>query len=458
MANYKIAKFFVPLLDKLTFNHFSIKNSYLFLKDILSQNPSKFMASFDITSLFTNVPLLETIDLITGTLFRTDTDTFYDMDKQTFTTILNLATLDSYFLFNNTIYKQVDGVAMGSPLGPTLANIFMVALEKTIFYKCPVEFRPSFYRRYMDDTFALFDHPQQAELFLNFLNTLHPNISFTFELEKDKCIPFLDMLITRSVDGFHSTVYRKDTFTGLGINFSSYCPLTYKINAIKTLIYRAYHLSSSYLNFNKEIVFLREFFSNNGFPLNIFENHVCKFLDNVFHPKIPIASVPKFNVYSSFPHMGILNLALEKELKILFSRFFPACNLNLTFSNPLSVGAFFHVKESIPKLMRPGVVYKFSCPKCNLGTYIGCTSRMLKVRIDSHMGVSHRTCLPLNTKECSPVRQHSYICKHKLNYNDFTILDSANDTYTLLLLESLHIKTLCPTLNNSTTSTSLLIL
>ena len=242
MANYKIAKFFVPLLDKLTFNHFSIKNSYLFLKDILSQNPSKFMASFDITSLFTNVPLLETIDLITGTLFRTDTDTFYDMDKQTFTTILNLATLDSYFFFNNTIYKQVDGVAMGSPLGPTLANIFMVALEKTIFDKCPVEFRPSFYRRYMDDTFALFDHPQQAELFLNFLNTLHPNISFTFELEKDKCIPFLDMLITRSVDGFHSTVYRKDTFTGLGINFSSYCPLTYKINAIKTLIYRAYHL------------------------------------------------------------------------------------------------------------------------------------------------------------------------------------------------------------------------
>ena len=58
--------------------------------------------------------------------------------------------------FNGTYYEQVDGVAMGSPLGPTLANIFLCHWEEIWLEKCPLKFKPLYYKRYMDDTFLLF--------------------------------------------------------------------------------------------------------------------------------------------------------------------------------------------------------------------------------------------------------------------------------------------------------------
>ena len=69
--------------------------------------------------------------------------------------LLELATLDNYFFFNGSIYRQTDR-AMGSPLGPHLANIFMCYMEKRWSQDCPAEFKPILYRRYVDDTFLLF--------------------------------------------------------------------------------------------------------------------------------------------------------------------------------------------------------------------------------------------------------------------------------------------------------------
>ena len=59
-------------------------------------------------------------------------------------------------LFDQEFYKQYDGVAIGSPLGPTLANVFLCYHEKVWLQNCPSEFKPAIYRRYVDDTFLLF--------------------------------------------------------------------------------------------------------------------------------------------------------------------------------------------------------------------------------------------------------------------------------------------------------------
>ena len=77
-------------------------------------------------------------------------------NKDNFRKLLELATLDSHFFFDKNIYKQVDGVAMGSPLGPHLANIFMSHMEKKWLQDCPDSFKPVLYRRYVDDTFFTF--------------------------------------------------------------------------------------------------------------------------------------------------------------------------------------------------------------------------------------------------------------------------------------------------------------
>ena len=157
-----------------------------------------------------------------------------------------MAVKDSVFLFDGQANTQVDGVAMGSPLGPTLANAFMAFHETKWLSDCPVHFKPLYYRRYVDDTFAVFKNAEQCQLFLSYLNKQHSNIKFTLEMEKNGSLPFLDVLVQRNGAQLATSVYRKPTFTGLGMKFTSCLPSFYKVNLIKTLVHRAYAISSSF--------------------------------------------------------------------------------------------------------------------------------------------------------------------------------------------------------------------
>ena len=165
---------------------------------------------------------------------------------------LDLAVKESFFIFNNCLYKQSDGVAMGSPLGPTLANIFLCYYESLWLDECPPIFKPIYYRRYVDDCFLLFRDKEHASLFLNYLNTRHKNITFTIEHEVDQCLPFLDVLVHKENNKLYTNVYRKQTYTGLGLNYFSYVPQLFKLNAIKTLVFRAYNICCSWQYFHQE--------------------------------------------------------------------------------------------------------------------------------------------------------------------------------------------------------------
>ena len=91
---------------------------------------------------------------------------------------------DALILFNGKYYVQCDGVAMGSPLGPTLANIFLCHWEEIWLDKCPLQFKPLFYRRYIDDTFLLFSSNDKVKKFHNYINSRHSNMTFTYEVEE----------------------------------------------------------------------------------------------------------------------------------------------------------------------------------------------------------------------------------------------------------------------------------
>ena len=67
---------------------------------------------------------------------------------------------------------------MGSPLGPIMANAFMCSFEERMLDECPLNFRPLFYKRYVDDTIALFRTKEAADSFLEYINGLHPNIRY----------------------------------------------------------------------------------------------------------------------------------------------------------------------------------------------------------------------------------------------------------------------------------------
>ena len=141
------------------------------------------MVSYDVCSLLTNIPLSETIDIAVMLILENKKDLKFSENE--LTKLFRFATSQMHFYFDAKIFHQVDGVAMGSPLGPALANWFMGYNEQKLLESDHGRLN-KFYRRYVDDIFCVFENEHQALTFLDFLNSQHPNINFTIEKEHMK--------------------------------------------------------------------------------------------------------------------------------------------------------------------------------------------------------------------------------------------------------------------------------
>ena len=92
---YELAKFLVPLLSDITQNEFTVKDSFTFVDEILTQNSDLYMASLDVDALCTNIPLDETIDICVKKLFKTSDTLVKGISKNDFCDLLNLAAEES---------------------------------------------------------------------------------------------------------------------------------------------------------------------------------------------------------------------------------------------------------------------------------------------------------------------------------------------------------------------------
>ena len=95
----------------------------------LKVNYDRYMVSFDVESLFTNEPTTKTIELILDLAFK-KTETFHELNRDELRELLTICVQQSHFQFNGNYFDQIDGVAMGSPLGPFFANVFMSNFER----------------------------------------------------------------------------------------------------------------------------------------------------------------------------------------------------------------------------------------------------------------------------------------------------------------------------------------
>ena len=148
----KLSKWLDELLKPYIPKKYLLKDSFEFVDKIRDLKISNsFSVSFDVRSLFTNVPLDDTIDHICKIIdFQ-----FFPINEGTLRTLLSLACKNILFQFNEKLFLQNDGVAMGSKLGPTLASFAMDLIENN--FENGNQVLPLFYQRYVDEVYAIFD-------------------------------------------------------------------------------------------------------------------------------------------------------------------------------------------------------------------------------------------------------------------------------------------------------------
>ena len=327
--------------------------------------------------------------------------------------------------------------------------------EKKWLDDCPVQFKPLHYRRYVDDTFLIFKDHAHVELFLNYLNSKHPNIKFTSEIESDNKISFLDVLIERENGYFSTSVFRKKTYTGLGLNYLSFSAHLFKVNSIGTLINRAYNICSDYRNFHTEMMFLHDYFLKNSYPSYLFFKVLRFFLDKKHVSQVQKLTVNKDVRYIRLPYIGKFSLEVKNKLQAILRNTYPQIKFQFIFCNNFTLGSFLRNSSFLPQDLRSSVVYLFTCPQCAL-RYVGSTSRWLKHRTLEHKGQSIRTKQPLTKPSFSAIREHSLNEDHPYTSQDFTILAQTSDKLDLLISESLYIEKMRPQLNSSLSAFPLL--
>ena len=247
------------------------------------------------------------------------------------------------------------------------------------------------------------------------------------------------------IDGFSTSVYRKPTFTGLFTNFDSFIPLSFKRGLIYSLLNRYFRICSSYHIFHSEVLKLKEFFVNNGYPVALFDRCLSIFLDKIFSPPINNITVPKRVVYFHLPFTSAHSLQIQTKLIKLVSSCFPQIDLCVVLKPGKCLSTFFQFKDPVPKFLKSHVVHQFKC-QCCAALYIGQTCH------HQHMGILPLTGKKVSHPSCSSILTHSTQTNHSISFHDFSILSSSNSPLELLIRESLLINKHKPSLNENITS------
>ena len=240
---YNTAQVIAEYLKPLDDSKYVIKDTLTF-PNVLTENKIKEDEediSYDVVSLFTNVPIEDTIEYIINEIY-VKKRLKPICTKLIMKRMLKRLTSDCLFTINNRLLKQIDGCAMGSPLSVVLSGIFMSKLEKQVVYPT----KPILYKRYVDDVFNR-KKKNEEDTLLPKLNAYHENIKFTVESNLSK---FLDTKLQLQNGNYSTSVNRNRK---LPMHWSSNVPKKFKRNIINNDLHRAQKISSNFSNEVKEI-------------------------------------------------------------------------------------------------------------------------------------------------------------------------------------------------------------
>jgi hypothetical protein len=260
----------------------------------------------------------------------------------------------------------------------------------------------------MDDTFVLLRPDTDIDDVLKILNAFHPSIQFTFELEKEGSIPFLDVKVIRSQVAqktttgefdstpafiFDTTIHRKETFTGLMTNWRSFVPHSYKKASVVSMIQRALSICSTYTLLADEFDEIRRICRLNDYPISFVDTCIGVGLTkhqskNIDRRILPVFGPEKRRMFVEIPFVGKQTDALKKQINRFTSNVRPDLDLRFIARPPRSVQTHFPVKDPVPIHLQSDIVYSVQCADCR-ETYVGKTERQCAKRMYEHGAPKH---------------------------------------------------------------------
>ena len=428
---YLMSKHLNSEFRKLT--SFKPKHSLLNSSDLISKIQNTHiphnakLVSFDVTSLFTSVPVSATLELTDNFLSRSKVNPVLAFEfMKSFRTCIS----QNYFKYDDQYYLQKDGLPMGSPLSPLFADIFMDNFETNLLAsKNPIVNHVKFWYRYVDDIVCLFTGTNRhLELFLKHLNSIHPSIQFTMEVETNKALNFLDLTLTREEHHISFSIFHKPTQSDTIIPADSHHPVSHKHAAFHSMIHRLIHTPMSVQNYTKELNIIKQIALNNGYHPSIIENILSKKL----HQKaLAMVYPPPPKDDSSYFRMIFSGEKTLEVAKIVTT----ATERKPAFYSSPTVGLLLTNNRTKIDVLQKSGVYKLKCGTCN-DFYIGQTGRSFKIRFTEH----NREINKAEIK--SSFAEHLTTEKHSCDFSrDFEILHFCNKGRKLDLLENIEIKT-----------------
>ena len=387
------------------------------------------MVSFDVTSLYPNIPIIDTLNIIKDYVNNDDQftrKTAIPQDK--FLDLVHLVLTTTWYTFNSQFYQKTDDIAMGGPPSSTTAEIYMQAYERTAI--TTALHPPKVWERFVDDVYSILKRTH-LENFFHHINNLHQNIKFTMEEESNGELAFLDTLLKRNNREISVLVYRKPTHTDQYLHYSSHHQTSCKESVVSSLFNRAYSIITNKDDLHKENARIKEVLKENGYRESIINKIFRRITNNHCLPQsqqlTQATDIQEEGIRISI-NLPYVEGTSEKLLRILRSH-----KIRSTFYAEMTLRKLLcKPKDRVATEDKNNIFYETDCSNCQ-AVYFGESKWSLKSRSDEHKR-SVRNC-DLDKNE---IAKHCQEADHNLNWDQKKIIDMESRLIPRNIEETIH--------------------
>ena len=399
--------------------------------------------SLDVVNLYGSIPLTgpDNVYDVLQSYFADNCHltAFQDLQLDDFAVLLRLALESDSVTIGGSVFKQTQGVAMGSNFSPDAAIIYMDFIERQVLQ----DSRTRIWSRFVDDIF--FVTTETYEAILAKANSIHPAIQFTFEEPRENRLPYLDLLLSLNPDGkFSFSLYVKPIHSGHMLPANSHVPESRKFSLLVAELRRAKRCSSDGDSLKASVEIVEQRFRMNGYTDTTIKRAKKVAYATPRTPRPPTSRVAP--IYVKVPFVDDQQAAQTRKAAKQ-----TGLPISVTFINRKPLGQI--LRKPIPPpcpanctcdgkqlCLKKNVIYDVSCKLCNNERYAGESGRTYNRRMLEH-----------TTQEQSQVYQHFNRCHRgqdvRANVDMQILATGFEDTNHRQAFETSHLNSTKPSMN-----------